>query len=66
MSDNNEMFNIGDIVYLRSDKYMSNSTLMTVNDIEMGKVTCVWSGKDFTFNERTFSADALELYDKKE
>ncbi len=37
MSDNNEMFNIGDIVYLRSDKYMSNSTLMTVNDIEMGK-----------------------------
>ena len=66
MSEYKEKFKIGDIVYLRSDKFLSFSTLMTVNEIEMGKVTCVWSGKDYTFNERTFSADALELYDKKE
>ena len=65
MSESKERFKIGDIVYLRSDKFMSYPTLMTVNEIEMDKVTCVWSGADYSFNEKTFSADALELNDRQ-
>ena len=56
-------FKIGDVVVLKSDRYMTFPTIMTVNEIEMGKVTCVWSSKDREFCERTFSAEALELYD---
>ena len=55
-------FKIGDIVILKSDSYLTFPTIMTVNDIEMGKVTCIWSAKDHLFSERTFSAEALVLY----
>lgn len=55
-------FKIGDIVILKSDKYRDFPTIMTVNEIEMGKVTCVWSTKDRDFCERSFSAEALKLY----
>lgn len=65
MNDRKERLKIGDIVYLRSDRFSTYPTLMTVNEIEMDKVTCVWSGKDYTFNERIFSADALELNDRQ-
>ena len=56
-------FKIGDIVILRSDSYRQFPTIMTVNEVEMGKVTCVWSSKDREFFERTFSSEALKLYD---
>lgn len=56
-------FKIGDVVVLKSDRYLTFPTIMTVNEIEMGKVTCVWSSKDRDFCERTFSVEALELYD---
>lgn len=55
-------FKIGDIVILKSDKYRDFPIIMTVNEVDMGKVTCVWSAKDHDFIERTFSADALEKY----
>lgn len=58
-------FKIGDVVVLKSDRYMPFPTIMTVNEIEMGKVTCVWSAKDREFCERTFSVEALELYDEE-
>jgi len=58
-------FKIGDVVILKSDSYMTFPTLMTINEIELGKVTCVWSSKDKDFNERTFSPDALMLYSER-
>ena len=55
-------FKVGDVVILKSDRFESFPTIMTVNEIEMGKVTCVWSSNDKTFCERSFSSEALELY----
>ncbi len=55
-------FKVGDVVILKSDSYMTFPTIMTINEIELGKVTCVWSSNNKDFNERTFSPEALMLY----
>lgn len=55
---------VGDTVILKSDSYLSYLVLMTVNEIDMDKVICVWSAKDRTFLERSFSMDALILYEE--
>lgn len=62
MNNDNNKFKIGDVVILRSDIVNPFPTIMTVNEIELGKVNCVWSSKDHTFSERSFSADALVPY----
>ncbi len=62
---NNNVFKVGDTVILKSDFYLSFPVLMTVNEIDMDRVTCVWSTKDRTFLERSFSMDALRLYENK-
>jgi hypothetical protein len=55
-------FKVGDTVILKSDLFAHFPTVMTINEIEMGKVTCVWSTKDKDFSERTFSIEALTEY----
>lgn len=55
-------FKVGDTVILKSDLFTHFPTVMTINEIEMGKVTCVWSTKDKDFSERTFSIEALTEY----
>ena len=60
--ENKVELKVGDTVILKSDSYLSYPVLMTVNEIDMDKVTCVWSAKDRTFLERSFSMDALQLY----
>lgn len=62
MTNEDNKFEIGDIVILKSDVYNDFPTIMTVNEIEMGKVTCVWSTKNHDFLERSFSIDAVLLY----
>jgi uncharacterized protein YodC (DUF2158 family) len=57
-----QQFKIGDIVILKSDALKDFPIIMTINEIEMGKVVCVWSANGKDFSERTFSAEALELY----
>ena len=57
-----QQFKIGDIVILKSYALKHFPIVMTVNEIEMGKVVCVWSSDGKDFSERTFSAEALELY----
>ena len=56
-------FKVGDMVILKSDRFAHFPTVMTINEIEMGKVTCVWSTKDKDFSERTFSLEALTKYE---
>ena len=41
MTNEDNKFERGDIVILKSDVYNDFPTIMTVNEIEMGKVTCV-------------------------
>ena len=60
-----QQFKIGDVVILKSDIYKSFPIVMTVNEIEMGKVACVWSAEGKDFSERTFSAEALVLYNEE-
>lgn len=60
-----QQFKIGDIVILKSDAMKHFPIVMTVNEIEMGKVVCVWSSEGKGFSERTFSAEALTLYDEE-
>ena len=55
-------FKVGDTVILKSDNFSRFPTVMTINEIEVGKVTCVWSTKDKDFSERSFSSDALIKY----
>ena len=57
-------FKIGDIVILKSDALKHFPIIMTVNEIEMGKVACVCSADGKDFSVRTFSAEALELYNE--
>ena len=57
-----KQFKIGDIVILKSDAFKSFPIVMTVNEVEMGKVVCVWSADGKGFSERAFSVEALELY----
>lgn len=61
---NEQQFNIGDIVILKSDALKHFPIIMTVNEVEMGKVTCVWSSGKDDFSERTFCAEALEIYEE--
>lgn len=60
-----QQFKIGDIVILKSDALKHFPIVMTVNEIEIGKVVCVWSADGKSFSERTFSAEALELYNEE-
>ncbi|MBR0046527.1 MAG: hypothetical protein IJP75_06545 [Bacteroidaceae bacterium] len=62
--ENEPQFKIGDVVILKSDALKHFPIVMTVNEIGMGKVTCVWSSGDKEFSERTFSAEALEIYEE--
>lgn len=58
-----QQFKIGDIVILKSDALKHFPIVMTVNEIEMGKIVCVWSAEGKNFSERTFNAEALTIYD---
>jgi uncharacterized protein YodC (DUF2158 family) len=60
--ENETKFKPGDIVLLKSDALDHFPTYMTVNEVEMGKVTCVWSVEKHEFRERSFSPEALQLY----
>ena len=64
VSSMDQKFEIGDVVILKSDAMKHFPIVMTVNEIEMGKVVCVWSSEGKDFSERTFSAEALELYNE--
>lgn len=60
--DTEQDLKVGDIVILKSDRFSRFQTLMTINEIEIGKVTCVWSTKEKDFSERSFSPEALLKY----
>lgn len=60
--DAEQDFKVGDIVILKSGRFSRFPTVMTINEIEIGKVTCVWSTKDKDFSERSFSPEALIKY----
>lgn len=60
--DSEQDLKVGDIVILKSDRFSRFPTIMTINEIEVGKVTCVWSTKDKEFSERSFSSEALTKY----
>lgn len=60
--DTEQDFKVGDTVILKSDIFSHFPTVMTINEIEIGKVTCVWSTKDKDFSERSFSPEALVKY----
>lgn len=66
MKDEGNIFEVGDIVILKSDKYKDFPTVMTVEEVEMGRVSCVWSARDGNFCERSFSTNALQLYNEDE
>ena len=59
--ENESQFKIGDIVILKSDALKHFPIVMTPV-VWMEKVTCVWSSGDKDFSERTFSAEALQIY----
>lgn len=60
--DTEQNLKVGDTVILKSDRFSHYPTIMTINEIEIGKVTCVWSTKDKDFSERSFSPEALVKY----
>ena len=60
--DTGQDFKVGDTVILKSDIFSHFPTVMTINEIEIGKVTCVWSTKDKDFSERAFSPEALTKF----
>lgn len=54
---------VGDIVVLKSDQHSHFPIKMTINAIELGKVTCIWAvSGEHNFRERTFDAEALVKY----
>lgn len=57
-----QQFKLGNIVILMSDAMKHFPIIMTVNEIEMGNVVCIWSSDGKNFSKRTFSAEALVLY----